>query len=49
MNDKNEIADAFEKADVDGNIEGDYTEKTFIAGAKEYIKRLRKEGASIPK
>lgn len=49
MNDFNEIADAMESSELDNNIEGDYTELEFIKGAKEYIKRLRQEGADIPK
>lgn len=44
-----EIADAMERVKLDSALEGDYTEADFVAGAKEYIKRLRKEGADIPK
>jgi hypothetical protein len=44
-----EIADAMENVDVDSRCEGDYNETDFIKGAKEYIKRLRKQGAYIPK
>ncbi len=47
--DKNEIADVFEAQGVESYCEGDFAERTFIAGAKEYIKRLRREGADIPK
>ena len=49
INNFREIADAMESADLDGHIEGDFTEEEFIKGAKEYIRILRKEGASIPK
>lgn len=44
-----EIADAMEKAEVESHCEGDFSEKEFIKGAKEYIRRLREEGAWIPK
>ena len=44
-----EIADIFEKLEFEMNCEGDFSEKDFIAGAREYLKRLREEGAFIPK
>jgi hypothetical protein len=44
-----EIADIFENLEFDVHCEGDFTEEVFIKGAKEYMKRLRKQGASIPK
>lgn len=42
-----EVADAMEKADIDIHCEGDFYEETFILGAIEYIRRLRRKGASI--
>jgi len=47
--DYKEIASAMEECNVEAYCEGDFTEKTFIKGAKEYLTRLREEGASIPK
>ncbi len=44
-----EIADAMERADVEQYCEGDFTEEVFLGGAKEYLKRLRKQGANINK
>ncbi len=46
---KNEIADVFEEQGIESYCQGDFTERTFISGAKEFIKRLRKQGADIPK
>jgi len=43
-----EIANAMEAVDVEGHCEGDFYEKTFLEGAKLYIKRLRERGADIP-
>lgn len=45
--DAEEIADAFEKAEVESHCEGDFYEETFILGAIVYLKRLRKQGAWI--
>ncbi len=45
--DESEIADIFEKLDFESYCEGDFYEETFILGAIEYIKRLRKIGAFI--
>lgn len=45
----NEIADSLEEAEEENMFEGDFTEHTFLKGAKIFIKRLRKRGASIPK
>jgi len=42
-----EIADKLESVDFQSNLEGDFYEETFILGAIEYIKRLRKLGAFI--
>lgn len=47
--DKDEIADVMERLELESNCEGDFSEQVFLAGAKEYIKRLRKAGADIPK
>jgi len=42
-----EIADAMEKGEVESHCEGDFYEETFILGAIEYLRRLRKLGAFI--
>ena len=44
-----EIAVAMENADVENECEGDFTEDEFVKGAKEYLRRLRKQGAKISK
>ena len=44
-----EVADAMEEVDVESRCEGDFSEETFMKGAKEYLRRLRKQGAYIPK
>lgn len=44
-----EIADIFEDLEFESHCEGDFSEEIFINGAKEYLKRLRKQGAHIPK
>lgn len=44
-----EIADILENCEEEGKFDGDFSESVFIAGAKLFIKRLRKQGASIPK
>jgi hypothetical protein len=46
--DEQEIADVFEDVEFESRCEGDFTEHTFIEGAKEYIRRLRAQGAYIP-
>ncbi len=45
-NSADEIADAFEEADVDSHIEGDFYFEDFILGAIVYIERLKKKGMS---
>lgn len=47
--DADEIADAMETVELEKHCAGDFSEKTFIAGTKEYLKRLKKQGAYIPK
>jgi len=47
--DKREIADILEEIEEDGKFEGDFSEQTLIDGAKLFCKRLRKNGAYIPK
>ncbi len=42
-----EVADAFEEADVEQYCEGDFYAETFILGAIIYLKRLQKHGAFI--
>jgi len=42
-----EVADAMEKAEVESFCEGDFYMETFILGAIEYLKRLKKKGAYI--
>ncbi len=42
-----EIAEAMEEAELESFCEGDFYEETFILGAIEYIRRLRKQGAFI--
>ena len=44
---KSEIADVFEKFEIESHCEGDFDVETFILGAIEYIKRLKKKGAFI--
>lgn len=44
-----EIADKLEQIEFESKLEGDFTEKDFVDGAKLYIKRLRLEGAHIEK
>jgi hypothetical protein len=46
---ENEIADILENCEDEGKFDGDFSESIFIKGAKLFIKRLRKQGASIPK
>ena len=41
------IADILEEAEVEGKIEGDFYEETFMEGTKIYIDRLRRKGAFI--
>ena len=45
---KEEIADIFERLEFESHCEGDFTEQEFLKGAKEYIERLRVQGANIP-
>jgi len=45
--DENEIADIFEELEFESHCEGDFYFETFILGAIEYIKRLKKKGMSI--
>lgn len=45
--DEGEIADVFEELEFESHLEGDFYEETFLLGAKMYIDRLRKQGASI--
>lgn len=42
-----EIADVFEEAELERNIEGDFYEEYFINGAKLYLDNLRRKGAFI--
>ena len=42
-----EIADIFEKLEFESHCEGDFHFETFILGAIEYVKRLKKKGAYI--
>lgn len=44
-----EIADVFEKLEIESHLEGDFSERDFVAAAKLYVERLRLEGAHIPK
>lgn len=44
-----EIADILYDNLEDANFEGDFYESDFIKGAKLYVKRLRQDGADIPK
>lgn len=46
---KNDIANILYESEEDGEFDGAFSEKTFIAGVKLFIKRLRKKGAYIPK
>ena len=46
---KEEIANILDDLAFESYCQGDFTEQVVIDGAKEYIKRLRKEGAYIPK
>jgi len=46
--DEQEIADVFESVEFESKCEGDFTEQTFLDGAREYLRRLREEGAYIP-
>ena len=45
--DAGEVADAMEEAKVESFCEGDFYMETFILGAIEYLKRLKKRGAYI--
>jgi len=45
--DKSEIADIFEELEFESHCEGDFYFETFILGAIEYLKRLKKQGAFI--
>lgn len=47
MLNEEEVADVFEKAEIESHCEGDFYAETFILGAIEYLKRLKKQGASI--
>ena len=42
-----EIADVFETLEFETHLEGDFYMETFILGAIEYLKRLKKKGAFI--
>ena len=42
-----DIAEILCTSEECGNFEGDFTKKNFIAGAKLFIKKLRKQGAHI--
>ena len=44
---ESEIADIFESLEFESHCEGDFYEETFILGAMEYLRRLRKLGAYI--
>lgn len=43
-----EISDVFEKLQFESHCEGDFTERTFIRGARDYLNKLRRAGAEIP-
>ena len=45
--DESEIADIFEELEFESRCEGDFYVETFILGAIEYLKRLKKKGAFI--
>lgn len=45
--DAEEIANAMENVNLEGNLEGDFDEEEFMEGAKVYLNRLRKYGAFI--
>lgn len=45
--DAEEIADVFETLEFESHCEGDFYMETFILGAIEYLKRLKKRGAFI--
>jgi len=45
--DEGEIADIFEDLEFEDHCEGDFYMETFILGAIEYLKRLKKKGAFI--
>lgn len=44
-----EICDKLEQIEFESKLEGDFTEKAFVEGAKKYIKLLRSMGATIHK
>ena len=46
---KGEIADRLEELEESGKLEGDFTEKVMVDGARLFCDRLRRRGATISK
>jgi len=46
---KGDIADLLEEAEENSKMQGDFTEKDMVEGAKLFCRRLRRKGAYIAK
>ncbi len=44
-----DISNILINVEDEGWFEGDFSEKEFMKGARQFIKELRKQGANIPK